>query len=69
MENKKVYHIGRIAHIRDRRAKECFPVINRGKPWYDTLTDEQKTELTEWYNAWLNATETLVIPKAPEWLK
>ena len=69
MENKKVYHIGRIAHIRDRRAKECFPVINRGKPWYDTLTDEQKTELTEWYNAWLNATETLVIPKKPEWIK
>lgn len=59
----------RTEYIRDRRAKECFPIINRGKLWYDTLTDEQVNELTAWYEAWLNATETLVIPNKPEWLK
>lgn len=62
-------HASTIMHIRDRRAKECFAIINRGKPWYDTLTEEQKIELNEWYHKWLNATETLVIPKKPDWLK
>ena len=67
MNNSKT--ISRINHIRDRRAKECFPVINRGKLWYETLTEEQIAELDKWYNEWLNATETLIIPKKPEWLK
>lgn len=61
--------ISKIKHIRDIRTIECFPIINRGKPWYDTLNEEQKAELNEWYHKWLNATETLVIPKKPEWLK
>jgi hypothetical protein len=68
MENKKVYHIGKIIHIRDRRAKECFPIINRGELWYNTLTDEQLDELREWYHNWLDATETLSIPNKPEWI-
>ena len=55
-------------YIRKRRELECFPIINRGKLWYDTLTDEQLQELKEWYEAWLNATETLIIPDKPEWL-
>lgn len=59
----------RIEYIRDRRAKECFPIINRGKFWLETLTAEQTAELNAWYRAWLDATETLIIPKKPEWLK
>lgn len=54
--------------LRARRATECFRVINRGKLWYDTLTSSQQIELREWYIAWLNVTDTLVIPRKPQWL-
>lgn len=67
MENNK--YIARISYIRNRRAKDCFPIINRGKLWYETLTEEQVAELNKWYNEWLNTTETLIIPKKSEWLK
>ena len=55
--------------IRERRKSECFPYINRGELWHKNLTEEQKTELETWYNAWLNAPATLIIPDKPEWLK
>lgn len=54
--------------IRERRRKECFPIINRGSPWYERLSEEQRAELNTWYQAWLDATETGAIPKTPEWL-
>lgn len=54
--------------MRDKRSKICFPVINRGKLWYDRLTPLQLGELKSWYQAWLDAPETLVYPKAPAWL-
>lgn len=55
--------------LRFARAMECFSVINRGYGWYLTLTEDQKTELTEWYKAWLDVTETNIVPKKPDWLK
>ena len=54
--------------LREKRKEICFPVINRGKLWYDTLTPLQLGELKSWYWEWLNVTETLVIPKKPVWL-
>lgn len=54
--------------IRARREVECFKVVNRGKLWYESLTQEQSIELRSWYYAWLNATETGVIPPAPKWI-
>lgn len=54
--------------LKNRRQKECFPVINRGVLWYNKLTNEQYIELLNWYNAWLDVTETLVAPTAPKWL-
>lgn len=62
MEQKK-------AEIRYHREQECFPVINRGEAWYRTLSDKQKQELQDWYQKWLDATETLIEPEPPEWLK
>ena len=53
---------------RQRRQTECFPVINRGRLWYDTLTEEQLSELKTWYRAWLDGTNTQTIPEKPEWL-
>lgn len=54
--------------LRRRRERECFSVVNRGKAWYDLLTIEQEAELKEWYHAWLNVTDTNVIPVKPSWL-
>ena len=54
--------------LRRRRETECFPIVNRGKTWYNLLTDEQFTELNHWYLCWLDVTETGVIPVPPKWL-
>ena len=55
--------------LRDRRQDECFSVINRGKLWYDTLTETQLKELNTWYKEWLDVTDTKAIPRRPSWLK
>ena len=57
-----------VERLRERRKRECFPVINRGQLWYDLLTDQERSELTAWYSAWLDVTETLEPPDMPEWL-
>jgi hypothetical protein len=54
--------------IRQRREQECFSIINRGPLWYEMLTEEQKEELKTWYQAWLDATNTRVVPDKPAWL-
>lgn len=56
-------------NIRRRREKECFSIINRGKLWYDTLTAEQTKELNIWYQEWLDAPQTGIIPDMPKWIK
>lgn len=58
-----------IEEIKARRSSECFSYINRGGLWYDLLTENEKSELLDWYHAWLDAPATLVIPEKPEWLK
>lgn len=55
--------------LRRQRAEECFPIINRGSLWFDRLTEEQKEELATWYQAWLDVTQTKVVPECPAWLK
>ena len=54
--------------LRKRREAECFSYVNRGQPWYDRLSDEQKSELEVWYGAWLKVTDTLTVPEKPSWL-
>ena len=54
--------------LRARRESECFALINRSPLWYDSLSSIQHKELKEWYDAWLNVTETLVVPERPNWL-
>lgn len=53
---------------RQRREKECFSVINRGQLWYESITLPQLLELRAWYKAWLNVTDTMVVPEKPAWL-
>ena len=60
--------VGQQDRLRARRAAECFPIINRGKPWYDGLTGEQTEELTAWYHAWLDAPQTGTAPEALGWI-
>lgn len=54
--------------LRARRETECFKFINRGQLWYAMLNVKQLAELTTWYKAWLNVTETKVVPERPAWL-
>lgn len=56
------------AEYRRRRELECFPIINRGQLWYDTLSEGQLSELKNWYQAWLDGTNTQTLPEKPEWL-
>lgn len=55
--------------LRQIREEECYAIINRGILWYNTLTEEQKTELLSWYDEWKDVTETFVKPKRPEWIR
>lgn len=58
-----------LEDLRQQRLEECFWYINRGQLWYESLTAQQKAELKEWYQAWLDAPETRIIPEKPNWLK
>lgn len=68
LDYKAAEHEQLIVNLRSRRMIECFPYINRGELWYNTLTSAQKAELDTWYHAWLEVTETLVVPEKPDWL-
>ena len=57
-----------LQQLRSMRQSECFSIINRGQLWYSLLNDSQLKELKTWYQAWLDATETGVIPEKPSWL-
>ena len=54
--------------LRHTRETVCFSIINRGKLWYDSLTSEELDELEAWYQAWLDAPQTGVVPNTPLWL-
>ena len=54
--------------LRKRREIECFSIINRGELWYETLTQNQKEELSIWYNDWLNVTDTMTVPEPILWV-
>lgn len=58
-----------LTDLRRQRKIVCFPIINRGKLWYDKLSASQMEELTAWYHAWLNVTDTLAIPEKPSWIE
>ena len=47
-----------------RRYKKDEP----GDVQYDTLSEGQLSELKNWYQAWLDGTNTQTIPEKPEWL-
>lgn len=57
-----------LSDLRNQREKICFPYINRGELWYSRLSNTQKAELSTWYQAWLDITETKIIPETPIWL-
>lgn len=66
-----------LNNLRSKRQYECFSVVNRGELWYNKLTEEQKSQLSAWYDAWLDVTEEnnkdnngeYIIPTKPIWLK
>ena len=58
----------KIQDLREKREHDCFPIINRGKLWYDKLSQSQMDELEQWYQAWLDVTKTLIVPEPPAWI-
>lgn len=56
------------AEYRQRRETECFAVVNRGQLWYEGISIQQLLELRQWYKAWLEVTETMVVPEKPAWI-
>ena len=62
----KNIQLKRLRHLRET---ECFSVINRGELWYQRLTLDQKTELAAWYQAWLDAPQTGIVPQNLNWIK
>ena len=64
----EIQHEILLSQLREQRKTECFPIINRGSLWYNRLTEEQITELDTWYSAWLDVTDTLVVPTMPDWI-
>ena len=66
----------RLELLRSNRESDCFTIINRGELWYNKLTENQKQELSEWYQKWLDVTEetnkdengNYIIPEKPNWL-
>lgn len=57
--------------LRNKREELCFAILNRNSLWYNkyVTTKERELELANWYQAWLDVTETLVEPKTPEWIE
>lgn len=67
MKELQLFH--QQEEIRRQREDLCFPYVNRGALWYENLTQDQRVQLGQWYQAWLDAPKTMTIPEAPEWLK
>lgn len=65
---KEILYNENLQNLRLKREKICFPIINRGVLWYNTLTENQKNELNNWYKAWLDVTLTLEEPQIPSWI-
>ena len=55
--------------IRARRVNECFFYTDRGKFWYDSLPQRQLSELKAWYDAWLDAPKTHIVPMHLDFLR
>lgn len=57
-------------YLRRRRQKACFKFLDgKSQMWYRMLSEDQTKELKKWYQAWLDVTDTHIIPKTPSWIK
>lgn len=65
---KEILYNENLQNLRLKREKICFSIVNRGVLWYNTLTENQKNELNNWYKAWLDVTLTLEEPQIPSWI-
>jgi hypothetical protein len=58
-----------LQHMRNIRSECVFKIINRGRFWYESLTEKQLEELRVWYQEWLDFTKTGSIPLPLDWLE
>lgn len=61
--------VDELAELRYKREVECFSILDKCPFWYERFTDEQKEELKVWYKAWLDVTETKIVPEKPDFIK
>lgn len=61
-ENEQIYALRKLRYL------TCFPIVDRSELWYNDLTDAQYKELKDWRRAWLDVTETMIVPVTPKWL-
>ena len=66
--DKKLLSETTKAKIRKRREKECFAICDRAV-WFYELPIERRKEVEIWRAAWLDATETGIVPAKPAWIK
>jgi hypothetical protein len=57
-----------LANLRSEREQEFLKYDKYQLPYLQaTLTEEQIQEYNEWRQAWLDVTETKIVPDKPEW--
>ena len=54
--------------LRELRETECFPIVNRGDVWYNRLSSSERSQLENWYQEWLDVTETFKKPNKPSFI-
>lgn len=67
-DSQELINKDKAKDIRNRRGCECFKIVDRPL-WLESLTEEQRMIVKQWYQAWLDAPETLVVPEKPEFIK
>lgn len=63
--------------LRARRQKECFDIISHGSfiiKLLENVADipsftQRLNEFQQWYQGWLDVTETNIIPQYPTWIQ
>ena len=63
-QRKKMAIINELRHSRE---KKCFAIANRNF-FFNEATIAEMAEINNWYTAWLNVTDTLVVPIVPHYI-
>lgn len=63
----RIKQLHQTEDIRKERESECFSICDRAA-WFYSLSDDEKAEVLQWRQDWLDAPETGVLPVKPAWI-